>query len=592
MNQNRPTGSPPSGVSISPVSPAASADTVMPPPAPPVGRPGGLRFEAFWGTDPGRSRDHNEDAISGTPPDYAQAATRGHLFVVADGMGGHNAGEIASNEAIKRVYSRYYADADPDLYRSLERAMRTANNELFQQAQADPAQHGMGTTMTAALIQGNHLTVAHVGDSRLYLIRGGKIELVTHDHSWVEEQVRAGVLTRLQAESHPQRNVITRALATGPDVRVDREERDLQPGDVLVYSSDGLNTEVGDAQIAAHATKAASAAEAVQRLIQLANDNGGEDNISVGVIRVLEATGTPAAPVAHVPRNKRRMAVIIGGAAVVLALIGGLAWAGSLRLGRGGGPAVTVTVAAPIAGVVASTPALGGTPAMPASASMTATAPAPGVSTQVMGTHTTTPTPATVTSTPAATKTPTSQPPIAAARTTTPQGTANGRTTQPTQPVSRFPAPIPQTPASGAHENGEVINFSWAGGGHALGATEAYALLLWPDNGEWGDKSGLDLPTPFGACEKKVQDTKSVVEGNTLSGSPWNSYGTYFWTVVIVDWAKKDAATGRCEVVSEQRSGNRFTYSPPSPSTSCGGSKSEKCEGAWQCVDGQWTCVH
>ena len=243
-------------------------------------------LNAYWGSDPGRTRDHNEDAITGTPFDSPAAPARGHLFIVADGMGGHNAGEVASSEAVRRVYDRYYADTEPYVFRILEHALRVTNNELYQEAQSDPAQHGMGTTMTAAVVKGDHLTVAHVGDSRLYLIRGGKIELVTHDHSWVEEQVRVGVLTRQQAESHPQRNVITRALATGPDVRADAFERDLRAGDILVFSSDGLTTEVDEAQIAMVAAGAATALDGVQRLIRLANDNGGEDNISVGIIRL------------------------------------------------------------------------------------------------------------------------------------------------------------------------------------------------------------------------------------------------------------------------------------------------------------------
>jgi serine/threonine protein phosphatase PrpC len=333
-------------------------------------------LDAFWATNTGRARDHNEDAIGGTPLDYPAAATRGYLFIVADGMGGHNAGEVASNEAAKRVYQRYYADGEPDVFRSLERIMRATNDQLYQQAQANPAQRGMGTTMTTFVIKDNHLTAAHVGDSRLYLIRGGKIEQVTHDHSWVEEQVRAGVLTRLQAESHPQRNVITRALATTPDVRVDPFNLDLQVGDILVFCSDGLNTEVGDPQIAALATKATSAEVAVGRLIQLANENGGEDNISVGVIRVLEAAAAPiaaaatAVPVAAPNAAPRKAPIlpIIGGIAALVVVVGVVVAFGS-SLMPPKPPAVATLASTPTQVIPTVTPisAVAGQPAAPVS---------------------------------------------------------------------------------------------------------------------------------------------------------------------------------------------------------------------------------
>jgi serine/threonine protein phosphatase PrpC len=568
-----------------PGSPVPSAEAAAPP-AVAAGRPSSLRIDAFWDSDAGRARDHNEDAISGTPSEYDKAATRGHLFIVADGMGGHNAGEVASNEAIKRVYGRFYADSDPDLYRSLERAVRMTNNELFQQAQATPAQHGMGTTMTAAVIHDGRLIVAHVGDSRLYLVRGGKLEQVTHDHSWVEEQVRAGVLTRLQAESHPQRNVITRALATGPDVRVDREERDLQPGDVLVFCSDGLNTEVGDAQIAAHATKASSAAEAVQRLIQLANDNGGEDNISVGVIRVFDgAVAVPGA--AAMPVGKRRRRAIIAAAAAVVALaVGGgalFALSGLWQPERTPAVAISPTTRATVAATSTSSTGTGNVPGAPAAQTATpspvnASMPAPAVNT----------TPGAPTSTPAPTFTqmPT---PARGVRTATPGSAGTSPTAQSRQQRLVSP-PIPLTPGPGANENSEMIKFAWAPGPHPLGATEAYAVLLWPEKEQWANASGLDLPTPFNACDEKLTKTEREIEGSLLGGDPWNSYRRYAWTVVIIDWDKKDPARpGKCQVVSEQGAANRFNYTPPGPS--CGGSKSGECAGRWECKNGNWECV-
>ncbi len=544
MNQNRPAGSPPSGVSISPVSPSAPPAAAAASPASPPGRAGGLRFEAFWGTDPGRSRDHNEDAISGTPPEYETAATRGHLFIVADGMGGHNAGEVASNEAIKRVYSRYYADTDTDLYRSLERAMRTANNELFQQAQANPAQHGMGTTMTAAVIQGNHLLVAHVGDSRLYLVRGGKIETVTHDHSWVEEQVRAGVLTRLQAESHPQRNVITRALATGPDVRVDREERDLQAGDVLVYNSDGLNTEVGDAQIAAHATKASSAAEAVQRLIQLANDNGGEDNVSVGVIRVLEATGAGPAATGAAAGNRRNLALVLGAAALVL-VIGGVAFFGSGLLRPSGTAAVIVPTTATVAGAVTATPAPGVGHASPTPGGQSAGATLTATPTQVAVA------PA-ATSTLVPTDTPT--PKQGGTKVIPPAHTPSGGSQPPPTPAPRALAAAPRlkSPSPNSTLPGGPISFSWdPPEGYQLKYGEGYVIFLWQQTGN--DPEGWAMPALVNACDPTLP-----VRQPMLQYTPSQS-GTYRWTVRIVD-TNKPILKDKCEFVSEQPSPWEFIY--------------------------------
>jgi serine/threonine protein phosphatase PrpC len=313
------------------------------------------RLDAAIGTHPGKTRDHNEDAVRGTPTDFPAAVQRGYLFIVADGMGGHNAGEIASSEAVVRVYQQYYEDSDPDIHRRLENAMRRTSSELFNQAQTNPQQQGMGTTFTAVVIKDNRAFVAHVGDSRLYLIRNGQFEQLTQDHSWVEEQVRAGVLTRLQAENHPQRNVITRALATMPDVKVEHYERELHPGDALLLCSDGLNTEVGDAQIAALTTKAASAEDAVARLIQLANDNGGEDNVSVIVIRLSDgaAAAIPAAAVAPATNRSGRKSFILP---VIFGIVGLLLLAALVAMlfnprpspaGGGAQSAKTATAAAP-----------------------------------------------------------------------------------------------------------------------------------------------------------------------------------------------------------------------------------------------------
>lgn len=562
MNQNKPSANP-STVSSAAVVPTAKPSAEAPASGAFQAASAAKTFvlDAFWATDKGRARDHNEDAIGGTPLDYPAAATRGHLFIVADGMGGHNAGEVASSEAAKRVYQRYYTDGESNVFRSLERIIRAANNELYQQAQANPAQRGMGTTMTAFVIKDNHLTAAHVGDSRLYLIRGGKIEQVTHDHSWVEEQVRAGVLTRLQAETHPQRNVITRALATAPDVRVDQFELDLQAGDILVFCSDGLNTEVSDPQIAALATKAISAKEAVDRLIQLANENGGEDNISVGVIRVLEAAAAPVAaaetavPVVAAAPRKAPILPIIGGMILLVGIIGGVIAFGGRFLGAAGPGRVELprtTAAVPIVPTATPNAAVAGPttgPAQPVAIELitqTVATPTTAAAGQPTSTLQPTATPARLVATATAQRPPTKQP------TTPPPPTSLA-------PSRRVAPPVLGDP-NGSTEHRSEITFKWSSGGYQLGPEDGYAVLVWQENDtQYQGKTGLDLPAIHNACDSPHQDT-SLVNGFAVNHDP----GTYLWTVVVVNTRQKDAH-GRCVVISEEPKPNRFTYEVSAP---------------------------
>jgi len=462
-----------------------------------------ITLDAFWDTDPGRARDHNEDAITGTAPD--RDAARGCLFIIADGMGGHNAGEIASREALRRVYDRYYADAESDAFRSLEHAMRVTNNELYQEAQSNATQHGMGTTMTAAVIVDDHLTVAHVGDSRLYLIRDGKIELVTHDHSWVAEQMRAGVLTRQQAESHPQRNVITRALAAGPDVRVDAFERDLQAGDIVVFCSDGLTTEVEEAQIAEVATNAATVRAGVQRLIQLANDNGGEDNVSVGIVRVRDAAvspaignTTPAPSAASLPGivQSRPRLLLIGGIVAFIILVAAVA----LIAGRGnratGNSTVTLPATIRAAALPTSTPdAASGT------AGATAT---PG----------------------AAQPTVTLAPTSAGQPTPSPAHTAAGKVLAPSpepkgapSAADAIPAPVLLEPPANETVKGRVT-FRWEP--VALPAGAAYEVVWWRPDEDPGNARGFAPPTT-------QTSLTTDLEGHDLQQDQ-----LFYWTVLVV----------------------------------------------------------
>ncbi len=243
-------------------------------------------------TDAGRVRDHNEDSLAAVPPEGTSAEVlerKGHLFLVADGMGGHAAGATASSIATQRVMQAYYEDDSDDLRASLERAFRLANAAIFDQSLSNLVYAGMGTTLVAAVCQDHRFLVANVGDSRAYLIRDGGIRQLTQDHSWVAEAVRQGTLSTEQARHHPRRNVITRSLGNRPDVEVDFFEEGLLPGDTLVLCSDGLSGLVYDEEIRdivlAHASQPQAAAE---QLVDLANERGGPDNITVVIVRAVQ----------------------------------------------------------------------------------------------------------------------------------------------------------------------------------------------------------------------------------------------------------------------------------------------------------------
>ncbi len=235
--------------------------------------------------DVGRARDHQEDAAGiFVPTDPELLARKGCLYVVADGMGGHNAGEIASQTALAEIQHVYYSLPEQDTPTALRQALAAANQTIQRFAQADSRQMGMGTTAAVAVVRDQDVHIANVGDSRVYLVRNGQATQITQDHSWVEEQVRAGVLTPEQARTHPQRNVITRALGTGAVVEPDLFAGVLQEGDVLVLNSDGLTGHVGAAELGEIAG-AYPPEQAVRRLVDLANQRGGSDNISVIVVR-------------------------------------------------------------------------------------------------------------------------------------------------------------------------------------------------------------------------------------------------------------------------------------------------------------------
>ncbi len=238
-------------------------------------------------TDVGRKRQHNEDNVAYIiPKDEQLLAIKGALFIVADGMGGHAAGEVASEIAVNTVCNLYYQDTNPDVTLSLTNAIRYANLAIYQSARANEQQSGMGTTCVVAVLRGDTAFIANVGDSRAYLVRRGMVKQVTHDHSWVIEQVRMGNLSEEEARTHEMRNVITRSLGPFPDVEVDIFAEQLELGDALVLCSDGLSGMMTDIDIL-HIVESFSPQESVIRLLEYANAQGGVDNITAIVVRVL-----------------------------------------------------------------------------------------------------------------------------------------------------------------------------------------------------------------------------------------------------------------------------------------------------------------
>jgi protein phosphatase len=229
-------------------------------------------------TDVGKTRDHNEDSFGVGPAE--QAERLGELLVVCDGMGGHAAGEVASKIGVDTILSIYYGEASEDRAHVLEQAFEQANELIYARGNGS-----MGTTGVAALLLHDALHIANVGDSRAYLIRDGEIRQISRDHSFVGDQVAAGLITADQARSSPHRNVITRALGYQSGVTVDLFRWPLQIDDIIVLCSDGLHGLVSDAEIARIAGEA-TPDDAVHELIDLANSRGGTDNITVAIVQV------------------------------------------------------------------------------------------------------------------------------------------------------------------------------------------------------------------------------------------------------------------------------------------------------------------
>jgi PPM family protein phosphatase len=230
-------------------------------------------------TDTGRQRHANEDSYFARAP----------LFAVADGMGGAQAGEVASRIAAGAFERRGRVSAEEPAEGTLEQIAQSANREIHQLAQEDSSRAGMGTTLTSALVRGEEVALGHVGDSRAYVLRDGQLKRLTKDHSLVEELRRQGRLTEEQAEEHPQRSIITRALGPEPSVNVDTMTFPARDGDVFLLCSDGLTTMVSDDEIRQILVEARSLRNAVKELVDAANRGGGRDNITAVAFRVADA---------------------------------------------------------------------------------------------------------------------------------------------------------------------------------------------------------------------------------------------------------------------------------------------------------------
>lgn len=239
-------------------------------------------MESYCQTDVGLKRNSNQDFV------YASnhsVGTLAGLLIVADGMGGQAAGDLASRLCVETMVDSIQASSQSGAVKVLSEAIRQANQAVTQKAASDPALDGMGTTLVAAVPENGSLIVANVGDSRLYLIDDDRIEQITHDHSLVEEMIRAGKLKREQARNHPKKNIITRAIGEAGNPEIDFFDVSLNRGDIALLCSDGLTNMVEDEQIFRIVRGAASLQDAGSKLIDAANRSGGKDNISVVLAR-------------------------------------------------------------------------------------------------------------------------------------------------------------------------------------------------------------------------------------------------------------------------------------------------------------------
>jgi protein phosphatase len=252
-----------------------------------------VRVKACGLSDVGLTRVHNED--------YFEIDPEHRLYIVADGMGGHSHGEVAAQLAVNAIRDFVHKTADKDttwpfgMDNRLERhtnllkmAIRIAHDSVLRAISKDGSLYGMGTTVVGILLAGNVAAVAHVGDSRAYRLRSGRLDQLTQDHTWVNEQVVAGFLSKEQARSHPLKNVVTRALGGESEVQVDVREIEVRPGDVYLLCSDGLTGMLSDADIRDRLSTDGTLHEICRRLVNDSNARGGIDNVTVVVLAIEE----------------------------------------------------------------------------------------------------------------------------------------------------------------------------------------------------------------------------------------------------------------------------------------------------------------
>lgn len=246
-------------------------------------------------TDPGRVRAHNEDCVESRP--------ELGIVVLADGMGGYNAGEVASGMATSLIASGLSAAWTADALKNLDRSAATAlahsrlqdqvaaaNTAIFEAAQRDPHCAGMGTTLVVCLFYDDFVSVAHIGDSRLYRMRNDVLEQLTRDHSLLQEQIDAGLISKEDARQSHNKNLVTRALGIDPDVDAEIHTYDVMEGDIYLLCSDGLNDMIEDDEMQMTLIALRSNLElTAQQLVQAANDAGGRDNVSVMLIKVVQS---------------------------------------------------------------------------------------------------------------------------------------------------------------------------------------------------------------------------------------------------------------------------------------------------------------
>ncbi len=481
-------------------------------------------------TDVGRARPHNEDFVEYyIPPDPQQRAQKGTLYLVADGMGGHQAGEVASQGAVESVIAHYYSSPGSDVGLSLVRALHVANQQIHAQAQADPSKSGMGTTLVAAVIVGRKVYIANVGDSRAYLINQSGITQITEDHSWVEEQVRAGLLTPEKARKHPQRNLVTRALGSKSSVEVDLFEGEVSAGDTILLCSDGLTGRVGDQEIAA-IVQAHRPEEAVRLLVAQANERGGNDNITVLVVSAQEEPDTLMMAVPKEPaRRSWWIPVLLGGMAILALVLGGLAGIRFLL-----GSKATAT------------------PTAPAVLPTTTVTPSPEAT--LTSTETPSPSPTETATGPTATLVPTSTDTAQPETSDTPAVTI--ATEPPTSTAELvYLAPILSAPPAGARLSGKAT-FAWQWDQEQLPAGFAFDLRIWSSGEERSSAKGAEKPTDQTDIEIDLQYVPVIED---------YGFGDYYWTVVVVWFPCYPSTECQPKMVSEWGEERPFTYAAESP---------------------------